>query len=442
VLNNGQEVLGNGLRGASAQQRHGRTGDIRMNAGEPIQFTDPDFQTCPFPAYRRLLAEAPVYRDPVTGHYVVTQYDAVKQIAADAQRFSNRCGILGEIEGPRKAIADRILAEHGLPIVDVLVSGDPPEHRFHRSLIDKVFSLARVRKMEGYIQLVVDETIDAFIERGTVDFFAAAAKIVPVKIIADQMGVPRSDLATFRRWSDAAVARIDPSTDQAQFTQALLTYCESQRYFVQKAQEYRLRPADCLLSDMVHAESDDGKKLSLIELLAIAQLLIIAGNETTTNAMSSAMLRLAEDPDLQGRLRADPALIPAFIEEALRLEAPIQGLFRRATQDVEVCGTKIPAESIIMVRWGAANRDPTKFAHPDDFDCQRTNARQHLTFGAGAHFCVGSQLARGELRIVFETVLKRMRNIRLAKDSSAVVHKPSYINYGLSKLQIDFEVGA
>jgi cytochrome P450 len=409
-----------------------------MSQRATVHFADPKVQVCPYAAYREVSALTPAYKDPDTGHYIITDYALVKKISADVENFSNRCGILLGIEGPNQELAERITKEHGFPMLDVLVSGDPPDHVFHRSLIDKVFALSRVRKLVSYIQDVVDEYIDRFIDLGSVDFHAEMAVMVPMTIIADQLGVPRSDIATFTRWSNAAVDRVDLSLSTAEFTEAVMAHCELQQYLAKKSEEYRQTPADCLLSDLVHAESD-GRRLSTDEIVAIGALLIVAGNETTTSAISSAMLQIAEQPDLQAQLRENPNLIPKFTEELLRMNAPLQGLFRRAVVDTVVGGVPIPAGSILNLRYAAANRDPKMFEDPDTFKLDRPNARQHVTFGYGAHFCVGSQLAREEIRVVLETMLRRTRNIALNKEAGEAKLRPSYITYGLGNLPLTFE---
>lgn len=343
--------------------------------------------------------------------------------------------MLVEIEGPYKDLSDQILP---YPLLDVLVSGDAPDHAFHRKLVEKFFTLPRVHKMRAYLQEVIDSYIDPFIDTGTVDFHQAVSQKIPVTVIADQLGVPREDMDKFLIWSKATVDRANTALDEQSMTAALELYGEFQRYIAAKLDEYRKNPADCILSDLVHAEID-GRRLDAVEAISIAVNLLIAGNETTTNAMSSAMVRLAADPKLQQRLRDEPSLLPSFIEECLRLDSPIQGLFRRAKVDLHIGGVDVPAGSILMLRWGAANRDPHKFSDPSAFEIGRTNGRQHIAFGYGAHFCVGSPLARSEIGVLLETVLRRMNNIRVADGEDALSYNAYYLIYGVKKLQLDFD---
>lgn len=174
------------------------------------------------------------------------------------------------------------------------------------------------------------------------------------------------------------------------------------------------------------------------EMVSIILILLVAGNDSTALAMTSCMHRIATTPGLEDALRADPARIPNFIEEVLRLEAPVQGLYRRARKPVTIGGTQIPEGAIVVLRFGAANRDPAQFADPDALDPARSNARSHLAFGAGPHFCLGNQLSRGELRIAFTTLLQRMSNIRLAGDEAAA-WMSHFLVYGPHRLHIRFE---
>jgi cytochrome P450 len=179
--------------------------------------------------------------------------------------------------------------------------------------------------------------------------------------------------------------------------------------------------------------------MSMREMVSIILILLVAGNDSTALAMTSAMHRLVTTPGLQDRLRADPGRIPNFIEEVLRLEAPVQGLYRRALADIEIGGTPIPKGAIVVLRFGAANRDPAQFADPDALDAGRSNARSHLAFGAGPHFCLGNQLSRGELRIAFATLLQRLRNIRLADGEEPAAWISHFLVYGPHKLEIAFD---
>ena len=402
-----------------------------------IDFTDADVQKCPFGAYRRLREErCPIYVDPKTGIYQINDYALVRQAAMHADVSSSQTGSL--LRGTNKTgeQGDRIreiFATHGVLPTEALIATDPPLHRLHRALVDRAFTTVRVRQMEAYLEEIVGGLIDRLEEGGEIEFVAEFALMVPMLVIADQIGVSRSDVTAFKRWSDAAVEAVNPHNTPEQEIELALTLCEMQRYLIAKAGEYRTQPAECMLSDLVHADVD-GRKLDDRELAAIVLQLLVAGNETTTNTLANGMIRLIRTPELQQRLRGDPRLIANFTEEVLRIESPIQGLFRRARADLEIGGTTIPAGSMMFLRWGAANHDAQQFSDPERFDVDRDNAKRHLAFGVGAHHCIGNQLARSELNIAFTRLIERLDGFRFTRGEHSVVRSGSYIAYGVAKL--------
>jgi len=408
-------------------------------AASPISFIDEEVQRCPFAAYAAVRAQGPVYFDESCGYYIVTGYDEVRKWAADTDNLSNVTGLLLSFDSKsyQKKI-DEIYETHGVLPMNTLTVSDPPLHTFHRSLVDKAFTASRVRQMEDYLQSTIDGMIDSFIARGECDFYADFAARVPIVVIASQLGVELGDLDWFKQCSDAVIAESNPGNTEEQ--QIAITYkiTELQSFIARKIGEFQENPADCLLSDLVHAD-DNGRKMSLREMVSIILILLVAGNDSTALAMTSAMHRLVTTPGLEDELRADPAKIPNFIEEVLRLEAPVQGLYRRALDDIEIGGTAIPKGAIVVLRFGAANRDPAQFPDPDRLDAGRANARGHLAFGAGPHFCLGNQLSRGELRIAFTTLLKRMRNFRLADSAEPASWISHFLVYGPHRLQITFD---
>jgi cytochrome P450 len=280
--------------------------------------------------------------------------------------------------------------------------------------------------------------IDGFIDRGRCDFYREFASKVPLFVIADALGVKPDDVDQFRAWSEAVIQEGDPNNGEERQAELTRVICELQQFIARMAEQYRRQPADCLLSDLVHAD-DAGRRMSDRELVSMVVILIAAGIDSTALALASTMYRLIETPALQDELRANPDRLPNFIEEVLRLEAPVQGLYRRVLNDINIAGVDIPKGAVVVLRFGAANRDPAQFAHPDALEPERKNARSHLTFGAGPHFCIGNQLSRGELRIAFDTLLRRMRNIRLAEGEASVGWVSHFLVYGPYKLDIAFD---
>lgn len=406
---------------------------------KPITFMDPEVQRCPFPAYQEVRKLGPVYVDPVTGWYFVLDYELVRTLTANTADLSSFTGILMcKQKSEVQEKLDRIYGEEGFMPMPLLVVGDPPEHKFHRSFVDKAFTPARVKAMEDYLEGVVDEAIDRFIDRPEIEFRTALAAIVPQAVIADQLGMPRSDLPQLKRWTDAVIANQDQSNSEARQLELAHTICELHRYAVAKVQDYREHPRECLLSDFANA-SVDGRQLSMREVAALCEQVMAGGNDSSANAICNAMLKLVEQPELQSQLRDQPQLLPTFVEEVLRLDAPVQGLFREPKRDMEIAGVKIPKGSVVVLKWGAANRDPTQFPNPDAVDLARTNASRHMTFGFGAHVCVGNQLARGEIRISVAKLLKRLQNFRFSRGADSVVRDAHFFAWGPRELHIRFD---
>jgi len=403
-----------------------------------ISFVDPEVQRCPFAAYAEVRKDGPIYFDESCGQYIVVGYDEVRRWAADTENLSNVTGLLLSFDSmPWQERINEIYETRGILPMNTLTVSDPPLHTFHRSLVDKAFTASRVRQMEDYLRSIIDGMVDEIIERGECDFYADFAAKVPIHVIASQLGVELGDIDWFKECSDAVIAESNPSNDEETQVAITMKITELQRFIMDKIEQFQKAPADCLLSDLVHAD-DNGRKMSMREMVSIVLILLVAGNDSTALAMTSAMHRMITH-GLEDGLRADPSKIPNFIEEVLRLEAPVQGLYRRAINDIEIGGMHIPKGSIVVMRFGAGNRDPAQFADPDTMDAARGNARQHLAFGVGPHFCLGNQLSRGELRIAFETLLNRIHNFRFADGENSADYMSHFLVYGPIRLQIAYE---
>ena len=403
-----------------------------------ISFSDPAVQRCPFAAYREVRKDGPVYLDPTSGFYIVTGYDEIRKAAMDTNLFSNVTGQLMVKNAPYQAKIDAIYREKGYTPVTALVAADPPIHTLHRALVDKVFTISRVRQMETYLETVVDEMIDAIVDKGEAEFYFDIAVKIPNHVLSDQIGLPRERYADFKRWADAIVQEMDPDNGETRQIELTHTVCELQNFLAARAEEYRQSPRDCILSDLVHADVD-GRRLSMEEIIQIVEQMLPAGSDTTVGALACAIHRVATTSGLEAALRADRSLIPNFVEEVLRLDSPVQGLWRRAIRDTTIGDTLIPEGALIVLRYGAGNRDPHVFPEPDTFDAGRSNARRHFAFGVGPHFCVGSQLARAEVRVTIDKILTRMRNLRLSRGEDGVAWMTHFFAYGPTRLEIAFD---
>ena len=298
------------------------------------------------------------------------------------------------------ALKDPVTFSSKTEIGLVLISDDPPRHTKLRLLVNKVFTARRVAEAEPWITAISTDLLERM-GTGEVDVVDGYTMPLPVKVIATFLGVPPEDYRRFKEWSDKFIGENEPNDQMAMF--------EMFQYLGALVIERRANPKDDLISQIVQSEID-GEKLSDSEAVGFIVLLLVAGNETTTNLMSNMLAILADRPELWARLRADRSLVERMIEETLRYESPVQLLLRQTTRDVEIDGTLIPAQSRVGIYFGAANRDPEEFPNPDEFQIDR-DFDQHLAFGYGIHFCLGSQLARTEARITLNGMLDRFATI-------------------------------
>ncbi len=408
-----------------------------MTSNLSITMADPTIKKCPYASHDRIRAETPAYRDPVTGMYLVTRFADVRRLALDTKSLSNSTGLVQSLEGSRNEAVNRLYAERGWVPVNTLVTADPPAHRLYRRLVEKAFTAKRVEGMHAYVRDLAIELIGGFVDRGEVEFVQEFAVRLPVMVIADQLGISRGDLLLFKRWSDAAIELIDPLLDPERELALTGLIIEMQNYFIERVAQLRRQPADHLFSDLVQAEVE-GRRLDNGELCSVLQQLLVAGNETTTSTLGSAMILLIEEPGRADGLFERPEQIAAFVEEVLRLRSPVQGLLRRAVTDVDVGGVTIPKGAIVHLLNAAANHDPEIFANPHAVDLCRTNRISHMSFGVGIHHCIGAQLARAELNIAINEITRRMRNYRYVDGANSVDHAVSY-TYAPSKVHFYFD---
>jgi cytochrome P450 len=314
---------------------------------------------------------------------------------------------------------------------------DPPDHTRLRALVSKAFTPRTIEVMRGHIQEIVDRLLDRALARGGMDVIEDLAYPLPVTVICEMLGVPVDDHASIRGWSadiarslDAIGLPSDPSVAERGRTarRALADY------FRALLPERRARPQADLLSGLLAAE-EQGDRLTEPEVISMCLLLFIAGHETTVNLIGNGTLALLRHPEQLARLQADPALVPAAIEELLRYDSPVQRTARIASTDVELAGHRIARGTMVVTVLGAANRDPAQFAEPDRLDVTRRDVR-HIAFGYGIHFCLGAPLARVEGQLALGALLHRAPGLRLAETSPE--WRESSVLRGLKRLAVTF----
>jgi cytochrome P450 len=376
--------------------------------------TAPAFYADPYPVYRRLREEAPVYRSEAIGAWLLTRYDDVSATVRDPRRFSSRGRFSAVFEplAPQEREHLRPLADH---FAVGLLGSDPPDHTRLRGLINRAFTPRVVEGLRPRVEELVEGFLDAVQGRGGMDAIADFAYPLPATVIAELLGAPPETRDDFKRWSDGILAfqgtgRATPDLlDRAQRDLLVM------RAFLGELLEARRRePTEDLLGRLVAAEAE-GDKLSEAELLTTCVTLLTVGHETTTNLIGNGLYTLLRHPDQLARLRSEPDLLPTAVEEMLRYESSLQRNPRRLAEDVELGGHRLRRGDFVLQVLGAANRDPARFPEPDRFDVSRQPNR-HLAFGHGIHFCLGAPLARLEAPIAIGTVLRRMPELRLAAD--------------------------
>lgn len=352
-----------------------------------------EFKDDPYAVYARLRAEAPVLKTGMN-LWVVSRYDGVSYVLKNPQLFSSA-------------------GMGGSPNLDgrgtrTIINSDPPDHTYLRNLVNRAFTPRMVAEMEPRIREITRALIDRVAEAGRMDLVADLAMPLPVTIIAEILGVEADRRDDFKRWSTAVVSATGDENARVRMADDLLAF---RQYFEEAVEQRKRQPGADLISALVRAEETDGR-LTTEEIVAFAMLLLIAGNETTTNLIGNAMKALCEHPEQMALVREDQGRIPNMVEEALRWDSPVQFLFRMTTQDVDLAGTTIPAGNPVVPIYASGNRDDAKFPDAARFDIER-NTQGHVAFGMGVHFCLGAPLARLEAKVAFEELLGRLDGIEL-----------------------------
>jgi cytochrome P450 len=346
----------------------------------------------PYPVYRRLRDEFPLYYCEARESWVLSRFEDVWDAVHDPATFSSAQGVfpgMGELSQES--------------ILPVMILMDPPRHTQLRSLVNRAFTRRRIADLEPAVRVIASELVANLADAGGGDLVEDLARPLPTIVIADLLGVPREDRKEFRHWSDQVVQ--DNPDDPAVAAAAMEGGANLIAYFEGLIRNRRSSPRDDLLTALIEAEID-GERLSEEELLGMCVLLLVAGNETTTNLVSNSAVLFAEHQDQWGSILAEPSLLPSAIEESLRFDSPVQALARTLTKTVEIHERVIEEGEKVLLLYGAANRDDREFEKPDVVDVRRIVDRQ-LAFGHGIHFCLGAPLARLEARVAYSELLSR-----------------------------------
>ena len=412
-------------------------------------FRDQNLVADPYPYMEAMRTGCPVRREPHHNVMVVTGYDEAVAVFGDAENFSSCTAVTGPFPGfpvPIEGQGDdvpRIIDEYReqLPFSDQVTVMDPPKHTAHRALLMGLITPKRLKENEDFMWRHADTVLDPYLSAGGGDFIKGFAAPFTLAVIADLLGVPDEDRAEFAKHMDHSQGGIG-STGEKTLGHSPLEYLYQK--FSAYIEDRRREPRADALTEMGGATFPDGSTPEVMDVVRIAANLYTAGQETTVRLLSTALKVLAEDAELQQRLRTERDRIPNFIEECLRIESPVKGDFRLARRDVTIGGVDVPAGTTVMVMNGAANRDPRQFEDPATLDIERANARRHIAFGRGVHSCPGAPLARAETRVAIERLLDRTTDIRISEERHGPANDrryqyvPTYILRGLTELHLEF----
>jgi cytochrome P450 len=407
----------------------------RRITAEDYDVLNPAVRANPYPYYAALRDESPIHRMmPGAPMFTVSRHADVEHVLHHPDEFSSTAFqelFQGAISVSPNSGA---LAGHRLLESPMMISVDPPKHERLRGLVNRGFTPRRIGALEPRLRELAEGFVAKVSSQGSMDLVRDLSIPFPVTVIAELLGVEPEKREQFKQWSDATVIGLSGISSDFSAEAVQKSADEMADYIERIVAERRARPEDDLISILVNAE--DGDALDAGEVLSFVFLLLIAGNETTTNLIGNAMHALLRHPDQLKEVSENRDLIPQMLEEALRYDSPIQSLPRKATVEVELPSGHVEKDSIIMVLFGSANRDSKQFPDADRFDIHR-KSQGHLAFGHGIHFCLGASLARLEARIAFETLLSRCNNLDL--DGSEVPMIDSIALRGPRSLPITFE---
>jgi len=370
----------------------------------------PEIRANPYPFYKQLRDEDPVHWDTQLGFWILTRYADVMEVLHDP-RIGKAIGL--ETALHRLPEAERQVAT---PVYQTfarqMLYADPPYHTKLRSLVNKAFTPRMVEKMRPRVQQIADSLVDAVEARGCMDVVHDYAYPLPLAVILDLFGLPQSDSAQIKAWTDDFSAALGIVAQTPQVMQrASSSLAEFNKYICAKFDELEKNPKDDFLSALLQAGEQDNH-LSRDELVANVLIVILGGHENSTNTISNSLRALFQHPEQMQEVLHDPSLVNSAVEETLRYDNSVQIVWRYAIEDLEVGGKRIEKGQLLNCMVGAANRDPAQFPDPDTFDIHRPEYR-HLGFGMGVHFCVGMPLGRLDAQIGLGTLLRRLPKIHL-----------------------------
>jgi cytochrome P450 len=415
-------------------------------------FTDPSLIPDPHPYFDYLRSQNPVLRLPHYNVVAITGHEEATAVYKDPDTFSNIVALGGpfpplpfEPEGSGLEDLTPLIDAHRsqFPMFEHMVTMDPPDHTRARSILSRLLTPSRLKENEEFMWRLADRQLEEFLGAGECEFITEYSKPFATLVIADLLGVPEEHHQEFRSvlGAERPGSRVGALDHESVGINPLVWLDDR---FSSYIEDRRRDPRDDVLTALATAKYPDGSTPEVIEVVHSATFLFAAGQETTAKLLSAALQVLGDRPDIQQRIRQDRSLIPAFIEESLRMESPVKSDSRLARRAATIGGVEIPVGTVVMVLPGAANRDPRRFDDPHEFRLDRKNVREHMAFARGVHSCPGGPLARVEGRVSIERILDRMSDIAISEaqhgpaDERRYTFEPTFILRGLSELHLTF----
>jgi cytochrome P450 len=354
----------------------------------------------------------PVFYSEAYDVWFITRWADVDRAMRDHAHFSTEPVFFPSQPWPQPV---REVLDGGYSWKYFLSNNDPPEHTPLKRAVSKAFTRSQTRALETRIAQIAEELIDGFAGDGVADIGAELAYAFPAYVVLEIIGFPREDMEQLKRWGDDWLTLFSDSADVDTLVEAAHGFVAFQNYVLEKFRERDRAPREDLLTNLLRELRDDPEAdLAVEDIVNVPINIMTAGHETGTLLMLGTLAELLGDPQLADRVRADPSLIPAAVEESLRYEPPVHGIFRTVRREVEIAGTTIPAGARALLVYGAANHDPEVFREPERYDIDRSDVGRHFGFGKGTHFCPGAPIARVEQRIALEALFRRLPGLRLA----------------------------
>ncbi len=428
----------------AAQQAGGCPMGFGGGALKDASMIDPPVMVSPRPFYQALRKDSPVHYDAKLNMWLVSRYDDIVTVLRDPLTYSDKHGYAAQYASGFFEEFKQILERDGGGFFPDVIKSDPPEHTRVRKLMDKAFTAHRVATLEPQINALVNQLIDQLIAKAgngqVVDGVNDFAIPLTIAVICEQLGFGQISADKVKAWSQAVTAQIGRMQNREQMLANAAQICDLQNFIIAEMRAREAQPREDMVSDIVHAQTDDGK-LEFGEAVSLVRAMIIAGNDTTASAIGNLIYVLATQPEVAKTLQEsvdDDRLLNRFVEELLRIEPPVRALAKMTTREVELGGQKLPEHAHVMVLYASGNDDETQFECPRTFDLNRPNLGKHVAFGVGIHRCIGASLSRMEIKVVAREVVRRLGDIKLAIPVDQVTHAPTVAVRTIERLPITF----